>query len=226
MANYKGIIKGDVEICDGDHITGNTSFENVKFPSGGFTLFIDGNYNIGFSSASFFNFRKMVFIKDENSRFYENAPSGKSIELGGDYFVYILQSKKSILECERNIDLEMFDVAITRSYYATYYMIKLALMTKGMRPNKHKEAIGYFNKEFIYPQIILNVSFKEIKKLFNDREDADYRWENNFNKEDAINNLKISKKITDEIEYYLIGNGFVNFRITKSNEMFYLKTIF
>lgn len=95
------------------------------------------------------------------------------------------------------------DSASSRAYYAVFHMMEGALLLKGLSYSKHSAVIAAFNLHFIKSGIFPNISFKDIGRLFKQRQIGDYEVEAGISSEEARENIKIASKIVKAVEKFL-----------------------
>jgi len=61
----------------------------------------------------------------------------------------ITKAESSLDVAKRNFQEGYYDFASSRAYYAVFYAIQAALLTKGLSFSKHSSTIGAFNKHFV-----------------------------------------------------------------------------
>jgi len=116
-----------------------------------------------------------------------------------DRSLFILDSAKILLDTSRFIDLQ------SRLYYSCYHIVRaLFFFNDVLNDNKlisnHRFLIGEFNRIFIKNNIF-DKSFSGIlRDSFARREDADYRMENVFTKEQSIENYNEVKTFVETLK--------------------------
>ena len=113
----------------------------------------------------------------------------------------LLQTAKIDLESGDN------DSASSRAYYSVFHMMEACLLTKGLTYSKHSAVISAFNLHFIKPGIFPRIFYRNIEKLFKDRQLGDYEVESNIDNYDTSENIKIAEDIVNSIEDFLKKEG-------------------
>jgi len=75
--------------------------------------------------------------------------------------------------------------SISRSYYAFLDAASAALLTKDIRAKSHAGVIDLFSLHFIKTNLVEPKYIRWFKRIKKDREDADYKHEKKFSKEEA-----------------------------------------
>ena len=120
----------------------------------------------------------------------------------------IHKARRSIKAAYRNIDEGDYDFASSRAFYAAFYAMETALLTKNLSFSKHAGVISAFNKHFVKPGFFPKDFSKNISRLVRERETGDYDFLLNISEEDAREDTRIAEKIVDSIEEHLQEEGF------------------
>ena len=94
---------------------------------------------------------------------------------------------------------------INRAFYATFYAV-LALFVKDgtdIRTSKHAGVIGLFNKEFVHPGKIPIEYSRVLQRLFDARQESDYREFVQYSEEEAGKFLAMAEVFVAEIERFV-----------------------
>jgi len=126
-----------------------------------------------------------------------NKDFERQIELTIQKSHRLLQTAKIDLESGDN------DSASSRAYYSVFHMMEACLLTKGLTYSKHSAVISAFNLHFIKPGVFLHLFYRNIEKLFKDRQIGDYEVESNIDEYDAQENIKIAEEMVNSIEEFL-----------------------
>ncbi len=100
-----------------------------------------------------------------------------------------------------------FGDASSRAYYAVYHILSALLATRGLSFSSHAQVLGAFNREFIHPDTIAGVRFRDIQKLFDDRQKGDYATMLEIGQSEADNDIEIAQSVLDRCNEYLQRNG-------------------
>ena len=102
----------------------------------------------------------------------------------------------------------MWNLAINRLYYSSYYAIIALLLCIDIIPKTHKGTNISFNNYFIKTgQISYNLG-KLFSSLFDARQDADYKDFIEYTEEDVIPLIEKTKNFIDTISSYIKENYF------------------
>ncbi len=66
--------------------------------------------------------------------------------------------------------------AVSRAYYAAFHAVTALLATRGLSFSSHAQAIGAFNREFVNTGLMPKIASGQLRRLFEDRQTADYDW--------------------------------------------------
>jgi uncharacterized protein (UPF0332 family) len=118
---------------------------------------------------------------------------------------FIIKSERSLKTAESLFVSEDFDFAVSRAYYAMFYMAEACLLTKSLSFSKHSGVISAFNQHFVKTGIFGKEYFRILQFAFDQRQIGDYEAIQNVSKEIAqriIHDAKIFFATTKE---YLIN---------------------
>jgi uncharacterized protein (UPF0332 family) len=129
-----------------------------------------------------------------------------------DLTIYRLSLAKETLEnAKLCLDNKYYRDCINRSYYAAFYAIKAVLAVESIDFKRHKDAVGYFNKQYVATELFPRDVGKYLGRLKTVREASDY---NDFficSQEEALRQYQAAEYIIGEVETYLnseIGDNF------------------
>lgn len=96
-----------------------------------------------------------------------------------------------------------FKGANSRAYYSIFHSVRAVLALEPIDFKKHKDIIGYFNKNYIHTEIFpkkLGHKISEASKL---RDDSDYDDYYDGNDKDAYNQISTAKEVYNECKKYV-----------------------
>lgn len=121
--------------------------------------------------------------------------------------------RELIRKAERSIDASKvlcdrgdYDFAISRAYYATFYMASACLLSLGLTFSKHSGAIASFNQHFIKTGIFNERYFKILRNAFNQRNISDYELLISLSEEIAKALIDDANDFLQETNKYLRSN--------------------
>lgn len=100
--------------------------------------------------------------------------SRQQAELEAQLQLMIHKSARSITAAQSNLEEGNFDFASSRAYYAAFYAIQAALLTKNLSFSKHAGVIAAFNQHFVRTEVFPKEFSKLISRLFRERQIGDY----------------------------------------------------
>jgi len=86
----------------------------------------------------------------------------------------IRQSNETLEEVQFLLDNKKLSLAVNRIYYAIFYVISAAAIKNGFSTSKHKQLLGWFNKNFLKNEKIDPTYSKLIYAAYQNREKSDY----------------------------------------------------
>jgi uncharacterized protein (UPF0332 family) len=124
-----------------------------------------------------------------------------------DLTIYRLSLSKETLEnAKLCLDNNFYRDCINRSYYAAFYAIKAVLASESIDFKRHKDAVGYFNKQYVATNLIPRDVGKSLGRLKTVREASDYDDFFICSREDALKQYQAAEYIHREVKEYLKKN--------------------
>jgi len=115
----------------------------------------------------------------------------------------IEKSHQAKEDVEFLINNNKLHLAINRIYYGTYYMLSALALKHKFSTKKHKELIGWFNKNFVRNDVVEKKISKIIRLSFELRSEADYDVTAGFSKEEVEKYFIDMKEVIATIEKLL-----------------------
>ena len=103
-------------------------------------------------------------------------------------------------------DNKHYKDSINRSYYAAFYAIKAVLALDEIDFKRHKDAVAYFNKNYVATDIFQKDVGRKLGRLQKKREASDYDDFYLASREEAEEQLLAAEYIISQVECYAIGN--------------------
>ena len=116
------------------------------------------------------------------------------------------QAKENIEEAELLYNGKKYKGANNRAYYSIFHSIKAVLALEPIDFKRHKDVIGYFNKNYINKEIFPKYLGRKISDASSLREDSDYDDEFSVSQEDTEEQLELAKELVKLVEEYLNNN--------------------
>jgi len=127
-----------------------------------------------------------------------------------EYQLIVRKAIRSIDAARRNFDDKDYDFASSRAYYAAFYVMQAALLTKGLSFSKHSAVIGAFNQHFIKTGVFSKIFSKLISRLFRERQIGDYDFYLSITENDARENIEAAETIVKRVKTYLNEKKLLN----------------
>jgi len=116
----------------------------------------------------------------------------------------IEMSKEAINDAEYLIQGEKLKASVNRIYYASFYILSALALKYDFKTSKHHQLIGWFNKNFIKPNLVDKKYGDILKETFDSRTDSDYGDFISFSKEEVIALLNDTKDFVLKIESQIL----------------------
>ncbi len=121
---------------------------------------------------------------------------------------YRIQEAKDSLQVAQNCLKDGFyKDAVNRSYYSAFYALKAVLALGEVDFKRHKDAIGYFNREYVAKDIFPKDVGRRLGTLKQLREKSDYDDFYVASKEKAEEQIETARYILSQVEEHLRKNG-------------------
>jgi len=122
-------------------------------------------------------------------------------------FTYRLkQAEETLADAEKMLQYNLTPRStLNRAYYAMFYAV-LALFLKTeirLETSKHSGIIAIFDKEFVHTGKVDRHYSKILHKIFDARQEGDYKELVQLSSEDAANFVKLAKEFLENIKKFL-----------------------
>jgi len=113
------------------------------------------------------------------------------------------KSEKSLKEAKLLFEQGFYEGAISRAYYAMFYLGKAVLATKDLSRQKHSAVLSAFGEHFVKTGILSPELAAQINEAFEERQVADYDFEISKTREEADKILNYADEFAKEVTFYL-----------------------
>ena len=110
---------------------------------------------------------------------------------------------KSLKAASRMYEDSFYDFAVSRAYYAMFYMASAALLSRGFRFRRHGTVAGAFGRHFIKSGDLPSHLHAYLMKAFEERARGDYEMFEEVSKEEAAEILDRANEFVGEVKAYL-----------------------
>ncbi len=100
-----------------------------------------------------------------------------------------------------------YDFAASRAYYAVFYAMQAALLTKGITTSKHSGTLSEFGRIFLKTGVLPRHLGRLANLSFQERQIGDYEPGLSIDKDKAAKGIAAATTVFDTIRVYLIDNG-------------------
>ena len=97
----------------------------------------------------------------------------------------------------------LYKDSINRSYYAAFYAVKAILALSTVDFKRHKDVMGYFNKEYVAKEIFPREIVRKLGTLQRVREKSDYDDFYIASREKAEEQFQTAELVIGEVKKYL-----------------------
>ena len=123
---------------------------------------------------------------------------------GKDLARYKLERAREELDtAELPFDNERLKAANNRAYYSIYYSLTAVLCLEPIAFKKHKDTIGYFNKNYVHTDRFPREIGRNISKAAKIRHASDYDEFYIASKEEAERQIQTAKELVDLVDKFI-----------------------
>lgn len=94
-------------------------------------------------------------------------------------------------------------IAVSRLYYAMFYVTEALLLSKKLSFSSHKAVISSFGKEFVKTDKFGAKFHRALIDAFEDRQRGDYETEVDISEEQTVRYINLAKEFLKESKKYL-----------------------
>ena len=115
----------------------------------------------------------------------------------------IKKATEDIKVAELLISEGYYRIAVSRLYYAMFYIAEAILLSKKLSYSSHYAVISFFNKEFVKTGVFDKKYYESLEMAFNLRQNGDYEIDVVITEEQTKNILSEAKEFLEEAKKYL-----------------------
>ena len=113
------------------------------------------------------------------------------------------QAKEDLIASKALYDLKLYKSSNNRAYYSIFHSIKAIFALEPIDFKRHKDVIGYFNKNYVHTEIFPKSIGRKIMKASKIREDSDYDDEFIVKSEDTLEQIQTAEEMVKLVEEYI-----------------------
>ena len=118
----------------------------------------------------------------------------------------IAEADDSLKVAEHCLKEGLYKDSINRSYYAAFYAIKAVLALSTVDFKRHKDVMGYFNKEYVAKEVFPREMGRKLGTLQRLREKSDYDDFYIASREKAEEQFQTAELVISSVKKYLGSN--------------------
>ena len=115
----------------------------------------------------------------------------------------IEQAKEDLRASEILYNEKLYKSSNNRAYYAIFHAIRSVLALEPIDFKKHKDVIGYFNKNYVNTEIFPKTIGRKIARASAVREDSDYDDEFIVDPENTLIQIETARELLELVEEYI-----------------------
>lgn len=100
-------------------------------------------------------------------------------------------------------DDELYGFAVSRAYYAMFYLVSAVLLTKGLNFSKHQAVVAAFGQHFVKTGIFKHKFHQYLVEAFEQRQIGDYETMEEITKETAQKSIDRAEEFLVAVRAYL-----------------------
>lgn len=124
--------------------------------------------------------------------------------LQGQLKSMISKARRSLRAAQRHLDESDFDFCASRAYYAAFYAMEAALLTKNVTCSTHGGVLTTFSEQFIKTGMLPAEFGAKAARLFRERQIGDYEFDVSVAEPDAEQDVAVASDIVVAVERLLL----------------------
>lgn len=116
------------------------------------------------------------------------------------------KADESIRGAKLLFDNGLFGFAVSRAYYAMFYVVSAVLLTKGLSFSKHTAVVAAFGQHFVKTNIFEHKFHRYLVEAFEQRQIGDYEVLDEITKETAQRSINRAMEFIAAVRDYLAKN--------------------
>jgi uncharacterized protein (UPF0332 family) len=121
--------------------------------------------------------------------------------------LYLEKAFETLAQSQANLNLDYYDVAISRAYYAMFYAATALLRSQDVTPKKHSGVHRAFAQHFVQSGLIEPDYSRMLGNAFRLRQDSDYEVTTSLDQALAEDVLRDAKRFVERAQTYLQDGG-------------------
>lgn len=113
------------------------------------------------------------------------------------------RAKQDLIDTELLYKNKSLLAANNRAYYSIFHAIQAVLSLERIDFKRHKDVIGYFNKNYVNTEIFPRTMGRKIGQAFQIREDSDYDYKFIPKIEQTESQLETARELISLVEEYI-----------------------
>ncbi|GFP33260.1 uncharacterized protein HKBW3S42_01594 [Candidatus Hakubella thermalkaliphila] len=118
------------------------------------------------------------------------------------------KARENLASAELQLNEGFYDSAVSRAYYAMFYMAEAILLTKELTFSKHSAVIAAFGHHFAKANVLPKELHQHLREAFAERQKGEYEFLIKIDQAEATDILEKAKKFFEKTEEYLLGEGY------------------
>jgi uncharacterized protein (UPF0332 family) len=97
----------------------------------------------------------------------------------------------------------LYDIAVSRAYYAMFYLVSAALLNRGVTLRRHSAVVAAFSEHFVKNGVLPTHLHRHLLDAFDQRTRGDYRVFEEVSREEAHEQLERAEEFVGIVKAFL-----------------------
>lgn len=115
----------------------------------------------------------------------------------------IEKAYEKLASAQRELDGKHYGEAASRAYYEVFHALSAVPASRGLAFSSHSQTIGAFNKHFVKEGCFDSSMTRNLQRLFEDRQIADYDWIQTVDEQTGTEDVCDAGKIVRACELFI-----------------------
>lgn len=117
----------------------------------------------------------------------------------------LAKAAEMLASAQRDLAMASWGDAASRAYYAAFHAVSAVLATRGLSYASHSQALGAFNRELVKAGDFPLGTTRQLQRLFEDRQTADYDWQRRLDGATARQDVADAEAVVAACERFVHG---------------------
>lgn len=119
----------------------------------------------------------------------------------------LAKGRAALTAAEKLLELDLFDDAMSRLYYAAFHFASAALLSHGLEVGTHRALLTLFSQHIVHPGHVSTTAARALAALASLRNQADYNRHFVLDRPGALEEAARARTLIGDLEAYLRTRG-------------------